>query len=131
MPSYTVDIPLHLHHAYWQLPNEMRMAVALHLLAMAELAPRRYSAVDGGPSRSDIAGLDAGEHLVELGGLWFSYRITPQENLLRLLDFGGTTRGVSAPAPSTWRNHLLDQDVWTNEGGGSHALARGDDVAGT
>ncbi|GEN11210.1 hypothetical protein SAMN05443572_11460 [Myxococcus fulvus] len=120
MPSYSVDIPRHLHHAYWRLPNEMRMAVALHLLALAELAPRRYSAVDGGPTRSDIAGLNAGQHVVRLGGLWFSYRISPQENLLRLLDFGDTTLTPPrppAPPPSTWRHHLLDHDVWSNEGG--------------
>ncbi|MFY1827420.1 hypothetical protein ACN47A_15980 [Myxococcus fulvus] len=126
MPSYTVDVPLHLHPAYWQLPNEMRMAVALHLLALAELAPRRYSANDGGPTRSDIAGLNAGRHVVRLGGLWFSYRISPQENLVRLLDFGDATKTPLrplAPPPSTWRHDLLDQDVWSNEGGSNPARA--------
>ncbi|NTX08854.1 hypothetical protein [Myxococcus sp. CA040A] len=96
------------------------MTVALHLVTLAEMAPLTRDADDGGPTRSDIGGLNAGRHHLLLEGLWFAYSISPQENLLRLLDFGDasmTSRTPSAHPPSDWRQRLPAQDVWTNEGG--------------
>ncbi|NTX54871.1 hypothetical protein [Myxococcus sp. CA039A] len=132
MRSYIVDIPAHLHPAYWRLPNEVRMTVALHLVTLAEQAPMTHDSNDGGPTRSDIGGLNAGHHHLLLGGLWFSYCISPQENLLRLLDFGDakmTSRSTPASTLSHWRYHLPDQDVWTNEGGANRATVQPPDFA--
>ncbi|MFY2560454.1 hypothetical protein ACN469_22775 [Corallococcus terminator] len=103
------------------------MTVALHLLTLAEQAPRTHAAADGGPTRSDIAGLNAGHHHLLVGGLWFAYSISPQENLLRLLDFGDARMTSRSPYTSTrpdWRRQLPDQDVWTNEGGSDRATVQ-------
>jgi hypothetical protein len=120
MRPYAVVIPAHLHHAYWQLGAEERLAVRMFLHTLGKVAAATHDMASGESLWSDLAGLSAGVHRTLFGELWLSYRVTPDARELRLLDFGEphlTSRVTAPPQPAARAHSLPEEERWDGEGG--------------